>query len=235
MKRTAVNMAIDAAGLVAFVLLLSTGLLVRYQLPPGSGELGHGGFGHGAQGRPITLLWGLSRHQWGDIHYWLALVLVAILAIHVVLHWKWVVCVVRGRQTDASGKRLTLGVVGLAGVVLLGLLPLVSSTQQVPRSVLQRGVTTDPTAADTGDRENAAGSSEHRQQRGGGSGSLRGSMTLREAAEQYGADVSLVAQRLGLPEDVSPDERLGRLGQQYGFRVGDVRRALDASAENADE
>jgi hypothetical protein len=227
MKRTAINMAIDAAAFVAFVLLLSTGLLVRYQLPPGSGDIGHGGFGRGAEARPITLLWGLSRHQWGDIHYWIALALVAILAMHVVVHWKWIVAVVRGRQTDASGLRLGLGLVGLIAVIMFALMPWLSGTERVPRSELQREAATDeaPAGAEAGD--NLPGGQEPR----GEAGTLRGSMTLREAADQYGVPVQFIARQLGLPDNVSPDERLGRLGQQYGFRMGDVRRALERSGE----
>jgi hypothetical protein len=227
MKRTAVNMVVDAAAFVAFVLLVSTGLLVRYQLPPGSGDPTRGGLGRGAMSRPITLLWGLSRHQWGDIHYWIALALVAILAVHLVVHWKWIVCVARGQKTDASGLRLGLGAVGLAAVALFALMPLLSGTQSVPRSVLWQETTRGEAATGGEQGDNLSG----RQGQRGGGGSLRGSMTLREAADEYQVPVAVAAQRLGLPEDVSPEARLGQLGQQYGFRMGDARRALERPDE----
>ena len=54
-------------------------------------------------------------------------------------------------------------------------------------------------------------------------------MTLREVAEQYELPVSLLVERLDLPADVSPDERLGRLRQQHGFSMSDVRHAISAS------
>ena len=45
MKRTHVNGLIDALAFVAFLFLLSTGMVLLYQLPPGSG--GRQGFGTG--------------------------------------------------------------------------------------------------------------------------------------------------------------------------------------------
>jgi len=35
--------------------------------------------------------WGLTKHTWIDIHDWVAVALVAIVLLHIVLHWKWIV------------------------------------------------------------------------------------------------------------------------------------------------
>lgn len=35
--------------------------------------------------------WTLSRHEWISIHDWAAVALVAIAIIHVALHWRWIV------------------------------------------------------------------------------------------------------------------------------------------------
>jgi hypothetical protein len=39
--------------------------------------------------------WGLTKHTWIDIHDWVAVALVAIVLLHVVLHWKWIVRVAK--------------------------------------------------------------------------------------------------------------------------------------------
>jgi Domain of unknown function (DUF4405) len=137
MKRTHLNALMDALSFIAFLLLLSTGLLLEYQLPPGSGGTHGFGMGRGAGGRTITLLWGWTRHDWGQIHYWIALALVAILALHLLLHWKWIVCTVRGQHSDASGLRLALGAVGLVFTILLVSAPLFSTTTSATRDQLQ--------------------------------------------------------------------------------------------------
>lgn len=84
MRRSTLNLAIDAVSLLAFLAMVATGFLLRLILPPGS----RGGRGLG--------LWGLTRHEWGDIHFWLAIALIGLLLFHLVLHWSWVWQVVRG-------------------------------------------------------------------------------------------------------------------------------------------
>jgi len=69
MRRPTLNLLVDTTAFVGFVLLVSTGVLVRYVLPPGSG------------GR--ALVWGLDRHAWGAVHLWVAAVFLAVLAIAV--------------------------------------------------------------------------------------------------------------------------------------------------------
>jgi hypothetical protein len=49
---------IDALAFTGLTLLVSTGVLLEYLLPPGSG-------------RWVTI-WSMDRHAWGDIHFWMA-------------------------------------------------------------------------------------------------------------------------------------------------------------------
>jgi hypothetical protein len=137
MKRTHVNALIDAVAFLAFLLLLSTGFILEYQLPPGSGGLQGFGMGRGASHRMVHLLWGWTRHEWGQVHYWIALSMMAVLAVHLVLHWKWIVCTVRGTHTDASGYRFVLGVVGLVFAILLSIAPFLSDTTAMTRGELR--------------------------------------------------------------------------------------------------
>jgi hypothetical protein len=96
MKRTTLNFVIDAVAFIGFLLLATTGMLLAYRLPPGSGGREGFGGGRGESQRSIDLLWGYTRHEWGDVHYWMAIVLMAVLALHLVLHWNWIVGIVRG-------------------------------------------------------------------------------------------------------------------------------------------
>ncbi len=138
MKRGQVNAVIDAATLVVFMCLASTGLVLHFQLPPGSGDLVGRGSGRGSLQQPVDLLWGLTRHEWGNYHYWIALALLAVLSVHVLLHWKWIVCIVRGQHTDSSGWRMALGLIALVMVTLAVSLPLCVGTDTVTRGELQQ-------------------------------------------------------------------------------------------------
>jgi hypothetical protein len=86
MNRTFANVIIDLAAALLFVGMIATGYVMRFPLPPGTNR--------------VLTLWGLTRHQWGGIHYWISIGLLAVIAAHLVLHWKWIVTVV--------GKRLRL-------------------------------------------------------------------------------------------------------------------------------
>ncbi len=138
MKRPQLNFVIDAAAFVAFLSLLSTGLLLRYQLPPGSGGLAGRGTGRGESSRSITLLWGWTRHDWGEFHFWIAVALIAVLAVHLFLHWKWIVCVVRGTHNQASGWRFGLGLSALVALLILAAMPLIATTERATRQQLRQ-------------------------------------------------------------------------------------------------
>ena len=186
MRRPTLNLLIDAAAFVGFVFLVSTGVLMRYVLPPGSGRR--------------TAVWGLDRHDWGTLHFWIAAVFLAVLAFHLVLHGKWILSVLRGRPRQGSGGRVALGLVGLLAVLALAAAPLVSPVQQTGQTGPNRGLT-DPSA-------------------------LRGSMTLEEVELATGVPAGHVLLALGLPPGLSREEPISRLAREQGFRLDDVRRIV---------
>jgi hypothetical protein len=34
----------------------------------------------------------MPRHEWGDIHFYLAVGFVALMVVHIILHWGWIKC-----------------------------------------------------------------------------------------------------------------------------------------------
>jgi hypothetical protein len=90
MKRTTLNLIVDTISFADLLLLAATGTIMRWVLPPGSG----GGQGHGFRGgrgpAEVKELLGLGRHDWGDIHFILALVFVSLILVHLILHWTWI-------------------------------------------------------------------------------------------------------------------------------------------------
>jgi hypothetical protein len=191
MKRPNVNFTVDSLGFAAFVLLTATGVLMRYVLPPGSGRR--------------AVIWGLDRHGWGDLHFWIAVAFLLILALHLVLHWRWVVSVLRGRPREGSGVRVGLGLTGLVAVVALALAPLLAPVERIS------GGSRD------GERAGYAES---------GHEVVCGELTLRELEAETGVPAEYVLRELGLPEEVPRDERLGKLRRRYGFEMALVRRIV---------
>lgn len=192
MRKPTRNLIVDGLGFTGFLLLATTGVLMRYVLPPGSGRR--------------AAIWGLDRHGWGDLHFWIAVVFFALLALHLVLHWRWIVSVVRGRPREGSGIRVGLGLIGLVAVVALALAPLLTPVERIAAG---------PSSGDRGPHE------------GSGLEAVRGDLTLRELEAQTGVPAGHVLRELGLPADVPRDERLGRLRRQYGFDMPALRRIVD--------
>jgi hypothetical protein len=229
MKRTSLNFVIDALAFVAFLCLLSTGMVLQYQLPPGSGGRQGFGTGHGASDRPVELLWGWTRHEWGQVHYWIAFVLMAVLTVHLFLHWRWIVGVVRGKPSDASPYRLVLGCVGLITVIFLTAIPLATTTATVSRGELQEHPQlwqvqeSNDSSVDRATKREAAQEGDENSEV---LRSIRGSMTLDEIARLSGTPVSRIVQTLGLPADTDPNDKAGRLLREHGLQMSDLRQAL---------
>ena len=101
MKKNDLNFVVDFSALVGFLMLVSTGLLMYVVLPPRSGR---------------RVVWGLTRHQWGDIHFWVSVIISALIVIHTLPHWNWITCMVKNRLLDKMG---TAGKVMLVLIILL--------------------------------------------------------------------------------------------------------------------
>lgn len=119
MSRTALNYLIDAMSFAGFTLLAATGVLLRYVLPPGSGRW--------------STLWGLQRHDWSEIHFWVAIFFLLALSMHLFFHWSWITAFVRGHKREESGVRVALGLVALITLLALALAPFFSTVEQTPR------------------------------------------------------------------------------------------------------
>jgi hypothetical protein len=89
MKRGTANFIVDLISFVGLLGLAFTGFIMRNVLPPGSGGRGFRG-GRGVAQEQIRELWSMSRHEWGTIHFYLALLFVLLMAVHIILHWDWI-------------------------------------------------------------------------------------------------------------------------------------------------
>lgn len=234
MKRTHLNFLIDALAFVAMLLLFSTGLILAHKLPPGSGGEHGAGVGRGAAERAVTMLWGWTRHQWGDFHYWIAYGLLAVLALHVILHWKWIVCVLQGKPSQASPYRLLVGTLALMAVVCMTVMPLVSDTATVKRGAISDAPLTQspgsqtPAGAAAGDSASEASALKRpAEEAAPNAPAIRGSMTLQEISDAVHVPVGEIVRKLNLPADADPSERAGRLLREHGLEITDLRAALE--------
>jgi hypothetical protein len=87
-RQARVNFSLDSVLFVVFFLTSLSGLIVWLALPSGGYRGGRNPFFN------ATLL-GLTRYAWSDLHLWTGLAMLAVVTVHLALHLKWIVCVVR--------------------------------------------------------------------------------------------------------------------------------------------
>lgn len=101
------NRILDFILWVSICGMLATGFIIRYRLPPGR-QGGHG-----------LSIWSWSRHEWGDIHTWLAYAVCVFVIAHLVLHWRWLWNTAWPRVKWPMLTGLAVGVLLVLGVWLL--------------------------------------------------------------------------------------------------------------------
>lgn len=191
MKRSIQNIVVDAIAFVGFILLTTTGMLMHYILPAGS--------------RRFKTIWGMDRHEWGSIHFWISVVFLCCLAVHLFLHWRWIANLFIGKQREGSGLRVALGIIGFIGVLVFAISPLLIPVKEA--KIERQGC-------------DLCLSQDHEKIQ------VRGAMTFTEVAEESEVSVEYIIEKLDLPEDVDKKERLGKLRKMYGFEIEDIRRII---------
>ncbi len=82
------NFVLDSLLLTAFSLTSLSGLVIWLVLLGGGYRGGHNPAYHAA-------LFGLTRPDWIEFHGWASLAILLIVGIHVVFHWRWIICALR--------------------------------------------------------------------------------------------------------------------------------------------
>ena len=116
MRKSTLHFSIDTAAFLLFLFLVSTGTLIYLILPPGSGQLS---------------IWGMTRHEWGDLHFLAALGFLLLISVHLILHWNWIKTNIRGHAGNAGSKRrVTISVVIALLLLILLIAPFFSPVQE---------------------------------------------------------------------------------------------------------
>jgi hypothetical protein len=91
MNRTIFNLLIDLCAAGLFLAMALTGYVMWFPLPPETNK--------------NLRLWGLVRHEWGAIHFWIGLCLVVVILVHLAFHWNWIITVICKQFQNASQTR----------------------------------------------------------------------------------------------------------------------------------
>jgi hypothetical protein len=228
------NLSIDIVMLLLLMPLAGIGFLIKYVLIPGIQR-------NERYGSDVDLeFMGLTRHEWGSVHLIISIVFLVLLLIHIILHWKMIVCVF-GRMVPNKPLRVVLATAIIGVGVLLIAFPLFVKPEIVTRESLhlnrkfkreaRRAVTPEkvqnerthdsvvPPSAGLNKQEQTLSETAFADHE------INGSQTLQFIADKYGIPAEKLAADLNIPLERT-GEKLGRLRKQYSFTMDDVRDSV---------
>ncbi|MCU4175644.1 DUF4405 domain-containing protein [Carboxylicivirga sp. N1Y90] len=238
MKKSTINYFIDALLLLCLCAITGIGILIKYTLPPGRSKWAEFGSNH-------NMLWlNMDRHQWGQIHFIISMVLIALLVFHIALHWSFVTNVTKRLIKSSSIKIVYTALFITLSALFISFPFFVSPTLGSEFKHSQHLKVNSETAVKTHEATNETivvsdvvnvntsqvtkhashKDSDHRYQ----SHEINGRMTLQEVAETYNVPLSFFKKELELPDGIDHAAKLGRLRKQYGFHMSDVDKVIEA-------
>lgn len=109
----------DLLSFIALLALISTGAVLKFTLPPRSS---------GAS------IWGLTRHEWADVHFYISVTFLIIISFHLFLHIKYIKKAVLGSASREHNYRLLIGAVSIIVLLLLLIAPVIAPVDSQERS-----------------------------------------------------------------------------------------------------
>ena len=98
---------LDLALYLVACVTAGTGLLLAYRLP------------HGSDNASRVVFLGYGRHEWGDIHTWIAYLGIMLVIVHLVLNWQWLVKVAASKHIWRLASGILLGLLIVIAFLLL--------------------------------------------------------------------------------------------------------------------
>lgn len=84
MKKVRINALVDALGLISFIPMIISGLMLFLYWPTGSG-----GYQGGRNSLFATEVLGLTHYEWVQVHDISCLLFTILIVIHLILHWRF--------------------------------------------------------------------------------------------------------------------------------------------------
>jgi hypothetical protein len=107
MNKLFTKVMVDAIMFISFTSTLAVGLILKI-LPTGGGRTAG------------KFFLGVYRHAWGDLHFFMAVIFVASLVVHVILNWGWITACAKRYAGEKWQKTLYGLAVAWVGVLICG-------------------------------------------------------------------------------------------------------------------
>jgi hypothetical protein len=113
MKKAKLNLVIDALLLLCTAAIVGIGLLMKYVLVPGFKRIE-------IYGRNVELYFlSLNRHEWGTVHLIVGYIFLALLVLHIILHWSLIVSIYRKLIPSRPARWIAAIIIAALTIVLI--------------------------------------------------------------------------------------------------------------------
>ncbi|MBW3015577.1 DUF4405 domain-containing protein [Candidatus Woesearchaeota archaeon] len=89
------NYIIDIFLGISFIITTITGLIIFFFLPSGVQRSGYQEF------------LGIIKQTWSSWHEWAGIIMIVLALVHLILHWKWIVCMTKACFAKKNNKLKT--------------------------------------------------------------------------------------------------------------------------------
>jgi len=220
------NIIIDLIMLLLMMSIAGIGFLMKYVLVPGFKR-------NVLYGNNVELEFlGKTHHQWGTIHLILSIALLALLLLHIILHWKMIVSISKRMIPIRIIRIVFFGLILTMGLFLI-IFPLLVKPEVVEKEALYRNIQGIRLLHSDNPQVNIVENKQIYKKRNveirhaqiNEEIEISGSQTLQFVAEKYKVPASVIAADLNIPKGLN-EEKLGRLKKQYPFQMEDVRASI---------
>ncbi len=237
-KKTKLNLTIDLWMFIVMMPIAGIGFLIKYVLVPGFKR-------NEIYGSDVELYYcGIDRHQWGTIHLTLSIILLFLLLLHIVFHWKQIVCILK-TMIHVRALRIILGFLLVLFTIVFGILPLFI-TPEVEEGVSHHAhnmvagkgfrneikqqnkqILTPLVVEQTQELTSSAENQKIFKYTNQSEIEIFGNMTINEVAKKYHVSAQELTSFIKVPAG-NNNERLGRLRKRYNFQLNDLRKYIES-------
>ena len=238
MKKSQINFIIDALMFFSMAVIAGIGFLMNNVLLSGR-EV----WEKYDTNIELKFLW-MDRHTWGEIHLFFGFILLFLLVLHIVLHWKMITGLYKNLITDPKKRRNT-ALIFLGICFILFIFPFIVRPQKGDfirgnrRNLSQQSNFESAQTSSDISQENyevdeqdqivafPIDADDHNTLY-----EVRGFMTFSEIELKYDVPSDYLKGKLRLPETISDNEKLGLMRRKYPFKMSDIERFIDEYKNN---
>ena len=226
-RKSTFNFYIDAILLFLLCFLLGVGLLLEYVLITGEEKIAQLG------GNFEQTLFGLDRHQWGDIHLYTGIIFLVIMILHIVLHWEMIVGLFKRIFGGFIFKKsLTIFFAAICCFAIffallfepaLGDEKLNHRNKQI--SLASTGINPSHQA-----ENDSAKTREYKNKqmglRNNNFMNIRGYMTLKDVCKEHNINQSVLLEELNIRDNLAPSSTFSMIRKKYGVKMSLIGESI---------